>query len=382
MIDHIDNKVNMGDRLFLNKISTPLEVEGGKVFVNRLVHLFNFRSKVELSEFIGVSTGSVATWQTRGVLPYELVVRIHLATGISIEYLLFEELIGDLNVMQYLPDPTIQPNYANIKINISKFRYSLTQPANYDGGAVIIERLVSLFRLESKKELGELLDVSVGTLSTWHTRKITPHELLCRIHLATGVSMHYLCFGKEWEDVSSTRSKAKRLSNAKVIQQSGDSYCEIPEMLLKIDSDSNESEMIDFPEFIDIPPSVVADNPKQYSVPPVSILKSPLYCIDDGSMTQNGNYRSSELLWQHAGVNPINGIVIRHNQATYFINPEIKTVTKGQYLFSINNVHQIGELKQLPDGKIYFIDGDDKYEITEDTTKVIGKVISVLQMLN
>jgi phage repressor protein C with HTH and peptisase S24 domain len=71
-------------------------------------------------------------------------------------------------------------------------------------------------------------------------------------------------------------------------------------------------------------------------------------------------------------------LVIRHNQATYFVNPEINTVTKGLYLFTINDVYQIGELKQLPDGQVYLIDGNDKYQINQDTTKIIGKVVSVL----
>ena len=366
MIDHIDNKVNTSDELFLKTISTPLEVEGGKVFVNRLVHLFNFRSKVELSEFIGVSTGSLATWQTRGVLPYELVVRIHLATGISIEYLLFEELIGDLNVMQYLPDPTIQPNYANIKINISKFRYSLTQPAHYDGGAVIIERLVSLFRLESKKELGELLDISVGTLSTWHTRKITPHELLCRIHLATGVSMHYLCFGKEWEDVVANRSKAKQDDKAPAVSCAPKA--------------NNNPNFGAFAGADDIP-YLMSDIGTHNETSEVALYKSDIYSIDDGSKLKSGAYQSNEILWDHVGVTPNNVLVIRHNQATYFVNPEINTVTKGLYLFTIKDVYQIGELKQLPDGQTYLIDENDKYQMNQDTTKIIGKVVSVLKQV-
>jgi hypothetical protein len=359
MIDHIDKKVNITDEVFLKKISTPLEVEGGKVFINRLVHLFNLRSKVELSEFIGVSTGSIATWQTRCVLPYELVVRIHLATGISIEYLLFEELRGDLNVMQYLHDPTIQPNYANIKINIAKFHYSITTPANYDGGAVIIERLVSLFRLESKKELGELLDISVGTLSTWHTRKITPHELLCRIHLVTGVSMHYLCFGKEWEDVQAVRGKAKQTSTSK--------------MAFVSSSDFSDDEIRPF-----IRADNIAEVSAHYSIPEVTFFKSDVYSIEGGSKLKLGAYQSNEILWEHIGVSPNNVLVIRHNQASYFVNPEINTVTKGLYLFTINDVHQIGELKQLPDGQVYLIDESDKYQINQETTKIIGKVVSVL----
>jgi hypothetical protein len=344
----------------LKMATEPLSPEGGKVFVNRLVHLFGLRNRVELSEFIGVSTGAIATWQTRNTLPYELVIRLHLATGISVEYLLFDELKGDLNVMQYLPDPTLQPNYANIKFNISKFRYSLTSPAHYDGGAVLIERLVTLFQLASKVELGDLVGVTIGTLSTWHTRKSTPHELLCRIHLATGVSMHFLCFGKEWDDVLAMRNKNQPASTSR--------------MDFVRSSDFRDEEIPSFLRANDI-----AEVRTNYSIPEVTFFKSDIYSIDDGSKIKNGAYQSNAVLWEHAGVSPNDALVIRYNQATYFINTEIITVTKGLYLFAINDVHQIGELKQLPDGKVYFIDGDDKYQINQETTKVIGKVVSVLK---
>ncbi|MGI2146283.1 helix-turn-helix domain-containing protein [Shewanella frigidimarina] len=344
----------------VKSISSPIVVEGGKVFVNRLVHLFGLRSKVELSEFIGVSTGAIATWQTRNTMPYELVIRLHLATGISVEYLLFDELKGDLNVMQYLPDPTLQPNYANIKFNISKFRYSLTSPAHYDGGAVLIERLVTLFQLESKVDLADLCGINAGTLGTWHTRRSTPHELLCRIHLATGVSMHFLCFGKEWDDVLAMRNKNQPASTSRMDFVSSSDFhdVEIPSYL-RTDG--------------------IAEVRTNYSIPEVTFFKSDIYSIDDGSKIKNGAYQSNAILWEHAGVSPNDALVIRYNQATYFINTEIKTVTKGLYLFAINDVHQIGELKQLPDGKVYFIDGEDKYQINQETTKVIGKVVSVLK---
>lgn len=319
-----------------NKIAkftnTPIPAEGGKVFVNRLVHLFGLRSKVELSELIGVSTGSIATWQTRKMLPYELVIRIHLATGVSVEYLLFEELKGDLNVMQYLADPTTQPNYANIKMNISKFRYSLTSPAHYDGGAILIERLVSLFKVASKVELADLVGVNIGTLGTWHTRRTTPHELLCRIHLATGVSMHYLCFGKEWEDVVAIRNE-----------------------------------------------SGIEKHHSLYLTPTI-ILKMMIYGICNGRIRSLHKYFSTDAdFFEIMGLPESGGKIIQASQKTYFIDENVNTVTSGEYLFSVNDIVQIGELKLLPDGKVYFIDEDEKYEVNPETTKVLGKVVSVLK---
>jgi hypothetical protein len=334
IIDHTDMNINSCSEIVLNKMKKPLEVEGGKVFVNRLVHLFGLRSKVELSELIGVSTGSLATWQTRNAVPYELAIRLHLATGVSLEYLLFEELKGNYDVMLYAPNHITQPNYANIKHNLNIFHYSICQPINYYGGAVLIERLVSIFKVSSKKEMGELFSVSMGTLSTWHTRKITPHELLCRIHLATGISMHFLCFGREWEEGQQQRS-------------------------------------------INLPSSSEASNKGMLDNGLQSCEQT--YELDNGQLKLSSKYVANDLFWSKIGINPPSDMVVIGLSELYFINVTFKKVTKGQYLFSINDSYQIGELRQLPDGNVYLIDGHDKYPFNTDTTKIHGKVVSILQ---
>jgi transcriptional regulator with XRE-family HTH domain len=338
-------------------IKSPIKAEGGKVFVNRLVHLFGLRSKVELSELIGVSTGAIATWQTRNSLSYELVMRIHLATGISVEYLLFDELKGDLNVMQYLPDPTLQPNYANIKHNISKFRYSLTSPAHYDGGAVVIERLVTLFQSESKVDLADLFGINVGTLGTWHTRKTTPHELLCRIHLATGVSMHYLCFGKEWEDVVAARKNA-------------DLSPSVGSANLQQSSEAKVKSRVDH-----IIPKDIADQPSYDNM----MVQVPTFDITSGNMKAIDPYFFSYNVLDSFGMSWQSTHIVINDGKTSFIDTNISTVTKGLYLFSVNNLYQIGELRQLPDGKQYLIEGEERFPIDTSITKIAGKVVSVLK---
>ncbi len=64
-----------------------------------------------------------------------------------------------------------------------------------------------------------------------------------------------------------------------------------------------------------------------------------------------------------------------------FKDKKATTVTKSFYLFAVNDVYQLGELRQLPDGKVYFIDGDDKYVINHETTKIQGKVVSILEKI-
>lgn len=334
MIDQICTKYNSGYEINRRLIGEVLSFEGGKVVVERLLHLFNLRNKVELSGIIGVTTGSIATWQTRSTVPYELLIRIHLATGVSMQYLLFDEAEADLNVMVYCEDPSTQPNYASINQNIKSFHYSLAQPIHCDGGLQIIKRLQQVLRLESKAELGRLCSVNIGTLATWQTRKTTPHELLCRVHLATGVSMHYLCFGYEWEDRKAQEKVVERIANESSPQDS------------------------------------LSDGVK---------ICDETYLLDNGKLITKNKYVANDFFWSNIGISPASDTVVISDNKSYFIDKKASTVTKGLYLFLVNGVFQIGKLRQLPDGKVYFIDGDDKYEINHETTEVHGKVVSILE---
>ena len=332
MIDHKNRIVKLIDEETELLINNVLICDGGKTVMERLLRLFNLRNRVELSSLIGVSTGSIATWQTRNTTPFELLIRIHLATGVDLDFLLFGKNEEKQNVLKFCSPPNQIPNYATINQNLKSFKFSITQPANYDGGKIIIDRLVTLFRLKNRVEFRELTSVSEGSIASWQTRNVTPFELLARVHLATGVPMLFLCFGKH----------------------------EYP---------SREPNKLVEPTTIDVQnPTATAD-----------IYKLKKFSIAHGNKIQVGDYRVSHDFLKDCGLAINTDFVVKAESSTYFINTDIKTVTKGQYLFSINDNYQIGELRQLPDGNIYLIDGQDKYPFNTDTTKIHGKVVSILQ---
>jgi len=313
-------------------MKTVLVCDGGKTVVERLLRLFNLRNRVELSSLIGVSTGSIATWQTRNTTPFELLIRIHLATGVDLDFLLFGKNEEKQNVLKFCSPPNQIPNYATINQNLKSFKFSISQPANYDGGRIIIDRLITLFRLNSRVEFRELTSVSEGSVATWQTRNVTPFELLARVHLATGIPMLFLCFGK-------------------------DKY------------PSREPNKLVEPTTINVQkPSTTADT---HRLETFSIAHH-------GNKTQVGEYRVNNDFLKDCGLSK-NDFVVKAESSIYFINTDIKTVTKGKYLFAINDSYQIGELRQLPDGNVYLIDGQDKYPFNTDTTKIHGKVVSILQ---
>lgn len=332
MIDQKDRLVNLIDEEKERFLSKPLECDGGKTVILRLLRLFNLRNRVELSSLIGVSTGSIATWQTRNTVPFELLIRIHLATGVDLEFLLFGRNEEKQNVLQLCSPPNQVPDFATINQNLKNFRFSIVQPPNYDGGRIIIDRLITLLNLKSRVEFRQLTSVSEGSIATWQTRNVTPFELLARVHLATGVPMLFLCFGKHEYPVR----KTVKLGESKAVQM-------------------------------------------QNNTINVGISELEKISIDHGEKKHQGYYKVSHEFLKDCGLNQANDYVVKTESATYFINTEVKTVTKGQYLFAINDSYQLGELRQLPDGNIYLIDGQDKYPFNTDTTKIHGKVVSILQ---
>jgi len=332
MIDQKDRLVNLIDEEKEGFLKKPLVCDGGKTVMERLLRLFNLRNRVELSSLIGVSTGSIATWQTRNTTPFELLIRIHLATGVDLDFLLFGKNEDKQNVLKFCSPPNQIPDFATINQNLKSFRFSIVRPPNYDGGRIIIDRLITLLNLKSRVEFRQLTSVSEGSIATWQTRNVTPFELLARIHLATDVPMLFLCFGKH------------EYPSCKPIKL-------------------GESPAVDMQN-----PTATAD-----------IYKLKKFSIAHGKKTQVGDYRVSHDFLKDCGLAINNDFVVKAESSTYFINTDIKSVTKGLYLFAINDSYQIGELRQLPDGNVYLIDGQDKYPFNTDTTKIHGKVVSILQ---
>ncbi|EPW7001990.1 phage repressor protein CI [Vibrio parahaemolyticus] len=65
----------------------PPKYVGGKEVIERLMQATNTRSNQELADAFGLPKSTVGTWRHRNLVPYEIVIRLHLETGISIKWL-------------------------------------------------------------------------------------------------------------------------------------------------------------------------------------------------------------------------------------------------------------------------------------------------------
>ncbi|KDM89722.1 phage repressor protein CI [Photobacterium galatheae] len=72
------------------KINPPM-YDGGKTVTSRLVKALRLKEFKELTEVLGVGKGTISTWHQREQTPFEVVVRVHLKTGVSLKWLLLGE---------------------------------------------------------------------------------------------------------------------------------------------------------------------------------------------------------------------------------------------------------------------------------------------------
>ena len=75
----------------VNRKIEPFEYIGGRDFTSKVVKVMNLERYNQLTEVLGVNKGTISTWHTRNMTPFELAVRIHLSEGVSLKWLLLDE---------------------------------------------------------------------------------------------------------------------------------------------------------------------------------------------------------------------------------------------------------------------------------------------------
>ena len=112
------NIVNIKKTRFRIPLSSPAGYQGGKEVIERLLTLFGSRNRHELGELLDVSPGTFATWQTRNTTPFELLVRVHIATGVPMEYLLFGDESEEPDLLKHATFEKKQVEKSEIRLNI------------------------------------------------------------------------------------------------------------------------------------------------------------------------------------------------------------------------------------------------------------------------
>ena len=71
---------------------TKMLQSGGKPVLQRILEAYGFKTQKELSEYLGISKGTVSTWVRRGFFPGDVVITCALDTSTSLEWLATGEM--------------------------------------------------------------------------------------------------------------------------------------------------------------------------------------------------------------------------------------------------------------------------------------------------
>lgn len=69
----------------------PFDYSSGKEYMTRLKEILNLTTDGDLAHKFNIPKGTVSTWLRRDMTPFEITLRAHLATGVSLKWLLLGE---------------------------------------------------------------------------------------------------------------------------------------------------------------------------------------------------------------------------------------------------------------------------------------------------
>ena len=167
------------------KIS-PFEYSGGRKFTSRLLNVTGVDNLVELSDLLNVPRTTISTWHRRDMTAYEVVVRICLATGASLKYVVLGE--GEPFDTDVKPVDTSIPLTKEVlqdgeitKSNVIKFDGVLLNSYNLNQDTVrLIEHDSELMMVDTNKAnptSGRYLINIDGSISINHLQRLPGKKL-------------------------------------------------------------------------------------------------------------------------------------------------------------------------------------------------------------
>ncbi|MCZ3383943.1 MULTISPECIES: phage repressor protein CI [unclassified Kosakonia] len=147
--------------------------------IERIAASYSVSSQKALAEALDVPANNISSWIQRDSVSYKAVVKCALDTGADLHWLVTGE-------------------FANAKLTdkpVPKGK-ALYDEILSTGGRPVLRRILDAYGFEMQKELGDLLDISSGTISTWVRREFFPGDVVVTCALDTGVSLGWLATGK------------------------------------------------------------------------------------------------------------------------------------------------------------------------------------------
>ncbi|EPW4201901.1 phage repressor protein CI [Enterobacter hormaechei] len=148
--------------------------------LERLMSAYGVKMQKDLADLLGIAKHSVSGWVQRDAIPGNVIVRCCLDTGADINWLVNGELANS--------------NYERVGSRLKG--KELYDEIMTNGGKTVLRRILDAYGFSMQKELGDLLGISSGTISTWVRRDFFPGDVVVTCALDTDVSLEWLATGK------------------------------------------------------------------------------------------------------------------------------------------------------------------------------------------
>lgn len=157
--------------------------------IERVLSSYGVGTQKELSEILGIAPNNISSWQQRGSVPGYVIINCALATGADLAWLMTGEFAKSKNNRK--PASSAQGKVLYDRVLAS-------------GGKGVLRRILDAYGFNLQKELGDLLGISSGTMSTWVRRNYFPGDIVVTCALDTGVSLLWLATGQGemWGDAA------------------------------------------------------------------------------------------------------------------------------------------------------------------------------------
>ncbi|HFJ4329300.1 TPA: phage repressor protein CI [Serratia liquefaciens] len=263
--------------------------------LERILSSYGFTMQKELAEKLEISSSNVGGWLLRGQVPGAVIVRCALDTGADVTWL-------------------VTGKFANSNIEIGKSTLrgkALYEKIQAAGGKPVLRRMLDAYGFRTQKELGDLLDISTATISTWVRREYFPGDAVVACALDTGVSLLWLATGQ-----------------------------------------GNPG------------------NPDAVSYKSSFITLNRL-SIDSGELTPNGEWICDPSFAPAGGVRLS---FVERTGESWLIDFGKNTLGNGIWLLSIDGVHDIYSVSRIPGNKIKVSSTGSSFECSVDDVVCVGEV--------
>ncbi|MDH5936340.1 helix-turn-helix domain-containing protein [Vibrio splendidus] len=198
------------------------------------------------------------------------------------------------------------------------------EPFEYIGGRDFTSKVVNVMNLERYNQLTEVLGVNKGTISTWHTRNMTPFELAVRIHLSEGVSLKWLLLdeGEPFPEQNAQDHISKK----------------------------NEAK---------------------------TLFDLDYFTLTNGKLVRNETLAFDKSYLDKLGV--LNVMGIDHDGTTFLVDKEVHQAVSGTYLVDMDGLLSLNDIQRLPGKKLAISFNGSTLTVEEDEVRVVGRVALVME---